>query len=617
MSQNNKKTPNIQGVVDNNQHGSETSKNEKGCILDRFSKRTLSIFFGGLSILIVAIIIVLVCVLHKHQGGKATCTEWGACARCNKNYLEPLSHSFDDGDSKTCNACGKIISEGLEYILLDDGTYSVIGIGTCAETDIAIPEKYNEKPVTAIGESAFKNCSSIKYITIPKSIINIGNSAFEHCDGLTFASIPEGVTSIGENAFKGCKNLVKISIPDSIRDISNGAFLDCESLRYNKYSNALYLGNENNPYLCLIKAKNAYITSCKIHNDTKLIYHNAFYYCTLLGSIKIPEGVIGIGDYAFVSCDCLKLIDVPSTVTSIGNSAFADIFCLKSVTIGNGVTSIGTGAFKNCTRLKTITIPFVGATKDGTNNTHFGYIFGAPSYTNNADYVPSSLETVTITGGTNIGSSAFYDCTSLKSLYITDLKAWCEIDFGDYVSNPLYYARNLYLNGELVTELVVPDEITTINDLALSYFISLKSITIPDSITSIGDYAFSSCTSLSSINVSSNNENYKSVDGNLYSKDGTTLIQYAIGKTDSSFIIPDSVTSIDSSTFWGCKNLTSVTISNSVTSIGNASFYDCKNLTSIIFNGTVSEWNSVNKDALWNYYVPATEVICSDGVVEI
>ena len=142
---------------------------------------------------------------------------------------------------------------------------------------------------------------------------------------------------------------------------------------------------------------------------------------------------------------------------------------------------------------------------------------------------------------------------------------------------------------------VIPDSVTKIAYSAFSGCSSLTSVTIPNSVTSIGSEAFRYCSRLTSITVDENNGNYKSIDGNLYSKDGTTLIQYAIGKTETSFTIPDSVTSIGSDAFSGCISLTSITIPNSVTSIESDAFFYCSSLTSINYNGTKNQWNSINK----------------------
>jgi hypothetical protein len=150
--------------------------------------------------------------------------------------------------------------------------------------------------------------------------------------------------------------------------------------------------------------------------------------------------------------------------------------------------------------------------------------------------------------------------------------------------------------------------VTSIGDRAFYGCTRLESITIPDSVTSISTLAFDGCTSLTSIEVDENNTKYKSINGNLYSKDGKTLILYAIGKKDASFEIPDSVTKIGDRAFYRCTALTSVTIPNSVTSIGGSAFYGCTALKEINCeaesqpSGWDYSWKSgCNATVVWGY----------------
>ena len=168
----------------------------------------------------------------------------------------------------------------------------------------------------------------------------------------------------------------------------------------------------------------------------------------------------------------------------------------------------------------------------------------------------TSLTSVTIGNNiTSIGDHAFYDCDNLINI-------------------------------------TIPDSVTSIGDYAFEGCTSITNIRIPDSVTSIGDNAFEFCKSLIDINVSVNNNNYQSINGNLYSKDGMTLIQYSSGKKDNEFIIPKGVTSIGDRAFSNCRSLTSINIPDSVTSIGESAFYECYSLMNIIIPESVTSIGS-------------------------
>ena len=195
------------------------------------------------------------------------------------------------------------------------------------------------------------------------------------------------------------------------------------------------------------------------------------------------DGVVTtIGDSAFYGCRSLTSITIPDSVTTIGETVFRWCSNLTSVTIGNSVTSIGDNAFYQCSSLASIIIP----------ESVISIGLGAFSEC-------SSLASVTIPDSvTSIGEYAFAYCDSLTEVHISDIAAWCKLNFST-LNNPLFYARNLYLNNELVIDLVIPDGVTSIGLGAFSECSSLESVTISDSVTSIGSCAFAECSSLMSV----------------------------------------------------------------------------------------------------------------------
>ena len=428
-------------------------------------------------------------------------------------------------------------------------------------------------------------------LVIPEGVTNIQAHAFDCFDKITEVVIPDTVKTIGEYAFYGCTSLANIAIGNSMTSVGENAFEKCDSLASICF--------EDITSWCGIDGTNN-IDNSKVYIGDRKLYE--------ITNIVIPDGVTSIGRKAFFGCSSLTSITIPDSVTSIGSYAFSGCSNLTSMVIPDSVTSIGYSAFSDCSSLESITIPFVGTTLNGTEDTHFGCIFGAPSYSNNSDYVPASLKDVILTGGdsigdyafedcssltsmvipdsvTSIGTRAFYGCNNLEGVYITDITMWCAIDFYDYYSNPLYYAGNLYLDGELVTELVIPDGVTSIDDSAFSGGGSFTSIVIPDSVTSIGNSAFYNCSSLT----------------NMVIPDSVTSIGSSAFRGCSSLtniVIPDGVTSIGDYVFYNCSSLTNMVIPDGVTSIGNSAFYNCCSLEGIYITD-IAAWCAID---FYDYY---------------
>ena len=267
--------------------------------------------------------------------------------------------------SGTWNNCQGTTYWGLSFIV-GDFAYSIIGDNTVSVRkylgdglDVSIPSVVtfngNEYKVTDIGEAVFKN-KDLTEITIPETVKNIGKEAFYGCSGLTEVILPDSLITIGNNAFDGCSCLRIINIPNSVQTINQSVFSNCENLQYNRYDNAFYLGNEENPYLCLVKARNATITSCEINEGCRFIFGYAFSSCSNLTSIEIPDKVLDIGRVAFYHCSSLESVIFGKSVKYIEDDAFCFCSSLQMAIFPNSLKSIR-GGFGDCSSLKTIYIP--------------------------------------------------------------------------------------------------------------------------------------------------------------------------------------------------------------------------------------------------------------------
>jgi len=455
---------------------------------------------------------------------------------------------------------------------------SVVTIGNYAFQDcIGLTSVTLPDNLTSIGTYVFSGCSSLPDIPIlPAGVTSIPNYAFQNCIGLTNVTIPNSVASIGANVFSGCSGLTSITLPfvgqsktatmqnalfgyifgtnsytggtltsqQYINSSGNAAnityyittslktvIINGGSIGYGAFFGCSGLTNITIPNSVTSIGQSAFqgcsgLTGVTIPNSVTSIGQSVFQGCTGLTSITIPNSVTSISQSAFQGCSGLTSITIPNSVTSIGQSAFQGCSGLTNVTIPNSVTSIGQNAFQGCTRLTSITLPSL--------NYYIGYLFGVSSYINQNTYIPTSLKTVVITGANSIVDNAFYGCRGLTSI-------------------------------------TIPNSVTSIGDSAFTYCTGLTNVTIPNSVTSIGSSAFYGCTGLTSVTIP-----------NSVTSIGSSAFYFCTGLT--SVTIPNSVTSIGNSAFSHCTGLTSITIGTGVTTIATDAFSDCDNLRNITIN---------------------------------
>ncbi|MCH5216722.1 MAG: leucine-rich repeat domain-containing protein, partial [Muribaculaceae bacterium] len=276
------------------------------------------------------------------------------------------------------------------------------------------------------------------------------------------------LTEIGELAFYNNNNLTSIRIPNSILKIGSTAFLYCNNMKKAEFTSL--------EHLCNIQFDDSWANPL---TSTGRLYING----EDVNDVVIPNSVTKIGDFTFNNLLNLKSVVIPNSVKTIGNSAFANCKNMTSIVIPNSVTKIGDRAFYWCFELASVNIP--------NSVTKIGELAFVECRALTSITIPESV--------TYIGGRAFLHCANLTKAEFTSLEHLCHIQFEDCYSNPLHYAKHLFINSVEVTEIVIPNSVTEIEDYLFSGGKYLTSITIHNSVTKIGNEAFSGCTGLTSI----------------------------------------------------------------------------------------------------------------------
>lgn len=428
----------------------------------------------------------------------------------------------------------------------------------------------------SIGEEAFYECGELKDIIIANEI---GKRAFYGCDSLVDLSTSgtyEG--GIGEEAFAYCRSLTNVMLSKKTEYIGKNAFYKSDNIEYLEEYGAKYISTEDNPYFYLADADET-LTYFVMQEDCEIVGFSAFSGCRNLEEMTLPfigtrqespNRYLGymfgantpeesasrlpsslkkitytgwlLDDYAFYGCRYLTEIDL-TPVCEIGVSAFAECRSLTELTIP--AQNISSGVLKNCTSLEKLEIPLSACTPYNSSIVSFRYHFGGDGCV-----VPASLKEVRLTQGERVSKEYFLGCGNIEKIVLESTK--------------------------------------TISEKAFSGCTALQELYIPANTTRVEEGILDRCYSLTNISVDENNGHLKSVGGNLYTKNGVGLIKYAVGKTRTSFQVPDGVEGIWEGAFAGCKSLQSITLPEGLTNISNKAFSGCTALESITIPDSVT-----------------------------
>ena len=557
---------------------------------------------------------------------RSVCTgSYTWCAICGKplHYFSEggTVHWFEEG---VCLVCG--VPEYLEYVIHPTAcTVTITGFdGSVAE--VVIPDTIEGFPVTYIDFQAFAYDEGLEKVTIGNNVTTIDSGAFRGCTNLKEVVLGNQVESIRGSAFQDCVALTTICLPDSVKSIQSAAFRDCDVL----------VSVTGGKFLESISASAFYdcdsLLGFEGGENLKEIEKYAFYDCDSLLSVAGSENLKEIGQYAFYHCDSLQTVTLPDSLTTIGEYCFQDCDKLENVTFGTGLKNLGTYAFYDCDALTAVVFPgalericeYTFYSCDSLRYVDTGKVEGWIEFYAFAEC--SALEELVIGGSTYLRNDAFANCSALKKVtmpttleysdhevftgcdaveevHITDLAAWCSIHFGTMSATPLCYGGDLYLNGELLVDVVIPEGVTSIGSYAFLNCASIETISLPYGLESIGTSTFQGCSSLQEIYIPNTVTSvgdfafhYCTSLTYAWGMQGLTAISDGMFDSCSSLVsarVPYGVTSIGAAAYQECSSLVYASIPSTVTSIGERAFDQCERFCHVLFSGSQNTWKKV------------------------
>ena len=523
-------------------------------------------------------------------------------------------------------------------------TYYSIPSGVTRIEDAAFENCTNLKEVilrngvTDIGSMAFSGCTSLTSVTLPEGVTTIGRWGFGYCTSLNFVTIPSTVTSIGDGAFQSTAQIHFLGDAPSVTAASDSDFCSFPSdatLYYNPdasgwttptwngyttqpedTSRVLYPVTGGNIYIDLTtgtvvgcdKTVTAAVIPSEVQDvEVAAIGDSAFNGCTSLETVNLPRWLDSIGAYAFQDCPALTDVWIPYRVTEIGEGAFSAV---QSVRFSGDAPTVFDSDSDSPSFPPDAVLYYVGRKSGWTAPTWNGYtawnmnrfpyeviggnlyfdmefneIVGCDSGVTAAD-IPASINGSAVT---KISGTGFQNCTELTSVTLPEgLTEISDSSFSGCTGlTSVTLPKNLttvpsyaFSGCTALTTVTLPESLTVIGGYAF-FGTGLTAIMLPESLIWIGDGAFSACASLTRLQVASGNQKFTALNGVLFSKDGKTLVQYPIGRTDETYTLPAGVTVIAERAFQGCTSLKTVTLPVGLTSINEYAFVNCTGLTTV------------------------------------
>ncbi len=440
-----------------------------------------------------------------------------------------------------------------------------------------------------VPEYAFTNLSYIKEVYLPNAT-SIGEYALFQCSALQNVELSLDIQSIGEHAFEKCFSLQSIALPEGITRIENGTFSECVSLAYVDVASDLTYVGESAFASC------EQLVSIYLGNLLEEISSSAFSNCKALTSVVVPSTVTRIGDSAFFNCASLSQLELHEGLSEICADAFAECSSLKSLTIPSSVSNVSAGAFANC-MIEDLTMPQVFGN-------YLAFIFGGINGYGDNYIIPSTLVSVTITDS-NVPEYAFSQCSNIQTVTIGNAAVVYDNAFS-YCSSLTQVnlpetltsiGENAFYNCSSLSQIELPSSLTNIAQSVFSNCSALESIVIPSSVTSIGSGAFSYCYGIKEINLpSAYGDSFSNLFGYSMPSElkkitfGSTTVpsNYFSGWSNVEEIVLENTTEIGSYAFNSCSSLKSITLPSTLTTINDWAFSYCSSLSSVVLPSSLS-----------------------------